>query len=205
MTTGYLLVALVLFLCILAERWSGKIGMPALILFMGVGMLFGCDGLLKIPFDNYDLAKKVCMACLAFIMFYGGFNTNWKTAKSVAARAILLSTVGVLITAGLTGLFCYYILHFTYVESFLVGAVLSSTDAASVFSILRGKSLNLKDGTAPLLEIESGSNDPISYLLTLIGISMLGSEGMGNVGLLVVEEIVLGIFVGVATGHLQSF
>lgn len=205
MTTGYLLVALVLFLCILAERWSGKIGMPALILFMGVGMLFGCDGLLKIPFDNYDLAKKVCMACLAFIMFYGGFNTNWKTAKSVAARAILLSTVGVLITAGLTGLFCYYILHFTYVESFLVGAVLSSTDAASVFSILRGKSLNLKDGTAPLLEIESGSNDPISYLLTLIGISMLGSEGMGNVGLLVVEEIVLGIFVGVATAALAIF
>ena len=155
MTFGYLLIAAILFSCILADRFSGKFGMPALILFMAVGMIFGCDGLFKIQFDNYGVAEKVCAAALVFIMFYGGFNTKWQSAKCVAVRATILSTLGVLVTAGLTGVFCYFVLHFSYVESFLIGAVLSSTDAASVFSILRGKHLNLRDGTASLLEIES--------------------------------------------------
>ena len=158
MTFGYLLIAAILFSCILADRFSGKFGMPALILFMAVGMIFGCDGLFKIQFDNYGVAEKVCAAALVFIMFYGGFNTKWQSAKCVAVRATILSTLGVLVTAGLTGVFCYFVLHFSYVESFLIGAVLSSTDAASVFSILRGKHLNLRDGTASLLEIESGSS-----------------------------------------------
>ena len=205
MTFGYLLSALILFGCSLADRFSGKFGMPALILFMGVGMLFGSDGLLKIQFDNYELAERVCSAALVFIMFYGGFNTNWKTAKNVAVRAILLSTVGVVITAGLTAVFCYFALGLSVVESFLIGAVLSSTDAASVFSILRGKNLNLREGTAPLLEIESGSNDPMSYLLTVIGISMLGSQGTGNVFWMMFSEIVFGILVGVAVAALTVF
>ncbi len=117
MTFGYLLIALILFCCILADRFSGKFGMPALILFMGVGMLFGSDGLLKIQFDNYELAERVCSAALVFIMFYGGFNTNWKTAKNVAVRAILLSTVGVVITAGLTAGFCYFALGLSVVQA----------------------------------------------------------------------------------------
>ena len=185
MTFGYLLIAAILFSCILADRFSGKFGMPALILFMAVGMIFGCDGLFKIQFDNYGVAEKVCAAALVFIMFYGGFNTKWQSAKCVAVRATILSTLGVLVTAGLTGVFCYFVLHFSYVESFLIGAVLSSTDAASVFSILRGKHLNLRDGTASLLEIESGSNDPMSYLLTMIGISLLGNADTGNIPLMI--------------------
>lgn len=205
MTIGYLLVAAILFSCILADRFSGKFGMPALILFMGVGMIFGSDGLFKIQFDNYRLAEKVCAAALVFIMFYGGFNTKWKTAKAVASRAILLSTVGVVITAGLTALFCHFVLHFTFVESLLIGAVLASTDAASVFSILRGKNLNLRDGTAPLLEIESGSNDPMSYLLTIIGISMLGVQEMGSVPWLIFSQIAFGILVGIITAMLGIF
>ena len=96
MTFGYLLIAAILFSCILADRFSGKFGMPALILFMAVGMIFGCDGLFKIQFDNYGVAEKVCAAALVFIMFYGGFNTKWQSAKCVAVRATILSTLGVL-------------------------------------------------------------------------------------------------------------
>lgn len=156
--------------------------MPALILFMFVGMLFGSDGLLKIPFDNYTLAEQFCSIALIFIMFYGGFNTKWSIARPVAVRAILLSTLGVIITAGITAFLCHICLHFSIAESFLIGAVLSSTDAASVFSILRQKKLNLKDGTASLLEMESGSNDPVSYMLTLIGIGILASSDQSNLG-----------------------
>lgn len=112
MTFGYLLIAAILFSCILADRFSGKFGMPALILFMAVGMIFGCDGLFKIQFDNYAVAEKVCAAALVFIMFYGGFNTKWQSAKCVAVRATILSTLGVLVTAGLTGVFCYFVLPF---------------------------------------------------------------------------------------------
>lgn len=156
--------------------------MPALILFMFVGMLFGSDGLLKIPFDNYTLAEQFCSIALIFIMFYGGFNTKWSIARPVAVRAILLSTLGVIITAGITAFLCHICLHFSIAESFLIGAVLSSTDAASIFSILRQKKLNLKDGTASLLEMESGSNDPVSYMLTLIGIGILASSDQSNPG-----------------------
>lgn len=197
MAVIYILVALVLFLCIVADKFSGKFGMPALILFMSIGMLFGCDGILKIQFDNYELAETVCAIALSFIMFYGGFNTKWKTAKAVATRAVALSTIGVLITSALVSVFCYFLLRFNFIESFLIGAVLSSTDAASVFSILRKKKLNLKDGTAPLLEIESGSNDPVSYLLTMIGITIISSGGIEKITYMIFAQIVFGILIGI--------
>ena len=166
MTLEIILVAIVLILCIAADKFSGKFGMPALILFIGIGMLFGCDGIAGIEFDNFRATEYICNIALGFIMFYGGFNTKWKTAKPVAAKAILLSTCGVLLTSALTTVFCFYILKFPFAESFLVGAVISATDAASVFAILRRKKLNLKDGVASLLEIESGSNDPVAYINT---------------------------------------
>ena len=119
------------------------------------------------------MTEYICNIALGFIMFYGGFNTKWKTARPVAVKAVLLSTCGVILTAAFTMLFCYFVLRFPIAESFLVGAVLSATDAASVFAILRRKKLNLKDGVASLLEIESGSNDPIAYMLTVIGIYIL--------------------------------
>ena len=119
MTFGYLLIAAILFSCILADRFSGKFGMPALILFMAVGMIFGCDGLFKIQFDNYGVAEKVCAAALVFIMFYGGFNTKWQSAKCVAVRATILSTLGVLVTAGLTFFLCREL--FDRCRSFLYG------------------------------------------------------------------------------------
>ena len=197
-TVGILLAAAVIFLCIAADKFSGKFGMPALLLFMGIGMIFGSDGIFKIPFDNYVIAEKVCTVALSLIMFYGGFNTNWKAAKNIALKASLLSTAGVVITAILTAGFAYLCLGYTWQESFLVGAVLASTDAASVFAILKRKKLNLRDGTASLLEMESGSNDPVSYMLTIAGIGMLGAGAGENLLLLIGKQLVLGAAIGIA-------
>ncbi len=110
----------------------------------------------------------ICSVSLVFIMFYGGFGTNIKEAKPVIARSVVLSTAGVVLTAGLTGLFIHFVLGLSLLESLLTASVIGSTDAASVFGILRSKNLNLKEHTASLLEMESGSNDPISYMLTVI-------------------------------------
>lgn len=198
MTAGIILVAAVIFLCILADKFSGKFGMPALLLFMFIGMLFGSDGILKIPFENFKVAEQICSMALIFIMFYGGFNTKWKLAKPVAVKSVLLSTVGVVITVGITAVLCRLVLNFSAAESFLVGAVLSSTDAASVFSILRKKKLNLKDGTASILEMESGSNDPMSYVLTFIGIELLKSGGTVNVIWIIFTQMFFGTVIGIA-------
>lgn len=203
MEIAIILVATVIILCILAEKFSGKFGMPALLLFMLIGMMFGSDGFFKIPFENYGLAERFCTVSLCFIMFYGGFNTKWKTAKPIAHKAVLLSTVGVFLTAVITAFLCVVVLGYTWQESFLVGAVLSSTDAASVFAILRRKKLNLKDGTASLLEMESGSNDPVSYMMTLIGITMLQEQNLVNqttanvnIGIMMTKQIVFGVAIG---------
>ena len=190
-------IALVILLCIVAEKFSDKFGMPALILFMFIGMVFGSDGLFKIRFDDFTLAEIACSMALVFIMFYGGFNTKWDAAKPVAVKAISLSTLGVVFTAGITTLCCVCLLHMSWQESFLIGSVLSSTDAASVFAILRKKNLNLKDGTASLLEVESGSNDPIAYMLTIVAVSLMGVGHSGNVALLVILQIAVGIAVGI--------
>ena len=200
-----LIVALVILLCVLAEKFSDNFGMPALILFMFIGMLFGSDGILKIPFENFELAENICAVALVFIMFYGGFNTKWEVAKSVAGKAVTLSTLGVLITAGATALLCNIVLKLPFEASFLIGAVLSSTDAASVFAILRKKKLNLKDGTASILEVESGSNDPVSYLLTVIAIGMINNSDSGNIFVTIVLQIVLGVTLGIALAILSGF
>ena len=198
MTVTLLLVAIVILLCVLAEKFSGKFGMPALILFMFIGMLFGSDGILKIPFDDYRLAENICSIALLFIMFYGGFNLKWKAAKNVAVKSILLSTIGVAVTAVVTALFVRLLLGYSWAESFLVGAVLGSTDAASVFAILRQKKLNLKDNTASLLEMESGSNDPMAYMLTFIAMGMINSGGAENIIQQIFLQLVVGVLVGVA-------
>ena len=110
--TGYVLgIAIIIMLCIIAEKFSDKFGMPALILFMFIGMIFGCDGIFKIRFDDFYVAETACSLALVFIMFYGGFNTKWSAAKPVAGRAIILSTIGVLATAGITTVLCHFLLN----------------------------------------------------------------------------------------------
>lgn len=205
MTILIIAVSLVILLCILAEKFSDRIQMPALILFMFIGMLFGSDGIFKIPFDDFGMAENICAIALVFIMFYGGFNTKWKAAKSVAGKAIALSTLGVIITAGVTTMLCHCLLGLSLSESFLIGAVLSSTDAASVFAILRKKKLNLKDGTASILEVESGSNDPISYMLTIIAINLINAGESVNIVLLIILQIVFGVLVGIVMAKVTVF
>lgn len=202
MNTTFVLIGVVLLLSILADKFSAKLGMPVLILFMAMGMVFGCDGIFKIQFSNYYIAEEICSVALCLIMFYGGFNTKWSTAKPIAPKAIALSSIGVLITAFLTGIFCYYILNFSFIQSYLIGAVLSSTDAASVFSILRKKKLNLKDSCAPILEIESGSNDPFAYLLTIIGISILKGDTLSKIPYILFTQLFFGVSLGLIIAYI---
>ena len=163
-----LLAGIVIIICILVHRLTFRLGVPSLLAFLALGMCFGVDGILHISFNNYRISEVICSISLIFIMFYGGFGTNFQEARSVAVKSTLLSTLGVLFTAGLVGVFAHFILRLPWAESMLIGSVISSTDAASVFSILRSKKLNLKDHTASMLEMESGSNDPMSYMLTLL-------------------------------------
>ncbi|MGO5053146.1 potassium/proton antiporter [Lachnospiraceae bacterium LCP25S3_G4] len=193
-----LMLAVIILICLLLNKVSSKLGMPMLLAFILLGMLFGTDGLLKVPFDNYALSEKICSFALIFIMFYGGFGTNWKSAKPIVMESVLLSTLGVILTAVTTGLFCYVILHIDFLESMLIGAVISSTDAASVFSVLRSKQLNLKNNTASMLEMESGSNDPCSYMLTVIILSVMSGQSSGGQLLyMIFAQIVYGIICGI--------
>lgn len=179
-----LVVAIIILVCIAGSRLSGRLGCRRC-LFYYAGNAVWIGRYFKIPFGNFALAEQVCSVALIFIMFYGGFGTRWSEAKPVAGRSILLSSVGVVLTALLTGLFCHLVLKMALMEGMLLGAVLGSTDAASVFSILRSRKLNLKYGTASMLELESGSNDPFAYMMTVILLSaMTGSVSGGSAVLL---------------------
>ena len=192
-----LLAASIIILCIVLNKLSSKLGIPMLLAFILLGMFFGSDGVVKIPFDNYAFAEQTCSVALIFIMFYGGFGTRWKQAKPIAGKAVLLSTLGVVLTAGLTGIFCHYVLQIGWLESLLLGSVVGSTDAASVFFILRSKRLNLKYNTASLLEMESGSNDPCSYMLTAIFITIMnGAVQGGALAYMIFAQIAYGIGFG---------
>ncbi|GAA0086818.1 potassium/proton antiporter [Clostridium sp. CTA-7] len=191
-----IICGLILLICITSSKILYKFGVPMLLIFIVLGMLFGSDGIVGIYFDNYDLTSKICSLGLVFIMFYGGFGTNWKIARKSAVPSILMSTLGVIITAGLTGLFCYFVLGTSLLEGLLIGSVVGSTDAASVFSILRSQKLNLKGSLAPLLEIESGSNDPIAYMLTLIVLTLMSNSGVESIVPMIIKQILFGILVG---------
>lgn len=199
MEVGMMLCAAVIVVCIVMNKFFNRFGIPAILIFMCVGMLFGSEGILKIPFDDYTEAERICSTALVFIMFYGGFGTSFKEARPVLPKALAMSTFGVVITAGITGAFCYYILGINLQESMLVGAVISSTDAASVFSILRSQKLGLKEGTASLLEIESGSNDPFAYMLTMIVLGWMGGGNL-NIPFMLIKQIGLGAVFGIGLG-----
>lgn len=199
MVMGILVFASVILLCIWATRFSDKFGVPALLLFMMLGMIFGSDGIFKISFSDYTLTENVCSFVLIFIMFYGGFCAKWSVAKPVVKKAVALSTVGVIMTVIGTAIFCRYVLNVEWTESFLIGSVLGSTDAASVFSILRSKKLSLKEGSASILEIESGSNDPFAYMLTIIAINFMSSAKEISVISIVFFQIFYGVIIGVIT------
>lgn len=198
MTWFLLLCTLVIFAGVMLSKISHKMGVPVLLAFILMGMMFGSDGLFHIPFEDYGFAEQICTVALIFIMFYGGFGTNFKQAKPVLGRSILLSTLGVVMTALLTGVFCHFALDMGWAESFLLGSVMSSTDAASVFSVLRSRRLSLKYNTASLLEVESGSNDPCSYMLTVFFISLV--NGQADPG-----QMIYSVFAQIAYGAICGF
>lgn len=201
-----LLVSIIILLCVILNRISNKFGIPMLLGFILLGMLFGADGIFKIDFNNYAMGEQICSVALIFIMFYGGFGTSWSAAKPIAGKAVLLSTVGVALTSGILGVFCHFVLKMDWAESLLLGSVVGSTDAASVFSILRSKRLNLKYNTASLLEVESGSNDPCSYMLTVIMLSVIngGAEGISFWGIvyMIFSQLVYGAVIGAVIAFL---
>ncbi|WP_346899080.1 potassium/proton antiporter [Clostridium sp. UBA7503] len=200
-----IICGLVLLICITSSKVLYKFGVPMLLIFIILGMLFGSDGVVGIYFDNYELTRELCSFGLVFIMFYGGFGTNWKEAKPVARESILMSTFGVIITSGLTGLFCYFVLKTSLLEGLLIGSIVGSTDAASVFSILRSQKLNLKGEIASILEVESGSNDPIAYMLTLIVLTLMNNGGISSIAPIVIGQIIFGILIGVILSKLTVY
>lgn len=184
---------LILLICITSSKVLYRFGVPLLLIFIFLGMIFG---VMVIDFSDFQLTGKIASIALVFIMFYGGFGTNWNMAKPKAAPSILMSTLGTIITFFITGVFVYLIFKISFLESLLIGAVVSSTDAASVFAILRSQKLNLEGSLASLLEVESGSNDPVACMLTLIILTLMGGGTVMNLIPLVISQIVIGVMIG---------
>ncbi len=201
-----LIGSLLLIASILAKKLSTRIAVPALIIFLIVGMLAGAEGILGIDFQNYELAQFVGVIALNFILFNGGLSTNWKSVKPILAQGIVLSTFGVFLTALTLGAFIWWISDY-YIEgglgifeALLLGSIVSSTDAAAVFSILRSKGLGLKANLKPTLELESGSNDPMAYFLTLAFITFVQSPDQSLWAILpfFFKQIGIGVICGIA-------
>ena len=197
-------IGLVTAACVLTNRIASKLPVPSLIVFIALGMLLGVNGPFHIEFSDYRLTEQICSVALLFIMFYGGFNVELAHARPVAPQAILLSSAGVLVTTGAVGTFAHLVFGIGWLEGLLMGAVISSTDAASVFNVLREHKLSLKYNTDSMLELESGSNDPLSYLLTVV-LSTVIVGGEVNVPLMLAEEILIGIALGLGIGKAAAW
>ena len=197
------LSSVVIIVSIFMYRYLSKFGVPMLLVFISLGMIFGENGIFKISYENYELSRDICSFALIYIIFFGGFGTNLSMAKGIIKKSLILSSLGVVFTALLTGIFSHYILHLNWYTSFLIGSVLGSTDAASVFAILRSYKLSLKENTASLLEIESGSNDPFAYVLTISVLTL--SKGDFNLPLLLVKQVGFGLFVGFVFAKIANY
>ncbi|HWP43448.1 MAG TPA: potassium/proton antiporter [Blastocatellia bacterium] len=197
-----LIAGILLLLSVLASKASDRLGVPALLLFLVLGMLAGSDGPGGIYFDNAWIAQSLGVVALVFILFSGGFDTNWKTVRPVLGRALLLSTLGVFFTAGLLGWFIISVLDFSPLEGLLLGAIVSSTDAAAVFSVLRAKSVFLKRDVKALLELESGSNDPMAVFLTaaITGLIMGPETSILSLVPMFFQQMILGAAIGYGMG-----
>ncbi|MGQ7868657.1 potassium/proton antiporter [Sunxiuqinia sp. sy24] len=199
--------SLLLLISILVGKTSYRFGIPTLVLFLFVGMLAGSEGIGRIHFDNPQLAQFIGVVSLNFILFSGGLDTNWLSIKPVLWQGISLSTLGVLLTAVSLGLFVWWLTDFNLYEGLLLGAIVSSTDAAAVFSILRAKSLGLKNQLKPTLELESGSNDPMAYILTIAFLSLVANPGQSLLSIipLFLQQMLLGALAGFLFGKLTKF
>lgn len=208
-----LIGAILLFLSIVSGKTGYRFGVPSLLLFLIVGIIFGSEGF-GIQFNSFKQAQFIGMVALSIILFSGGMDTKIKDIKPVLTQGLLLSTLGVILTALITGLFAFAIakfypqyLHLSLPACFLLASVMASTDSASVFSILRTKNLNLSQNVRPLLELESGSNDPMAYMLTILFIQIIMSSSAG-LNLIVFNfflQLFLGALMGAAIGYVTVF
>jgi potassium/hydrogen antiporter len=201
--TVILITGLFLLIGILSSKFSARLGMPVLVLFLGVGMLAGSEGVGGIHFENYEFANKLGSLALALILFDGGLRTSLESVRWAWKPAFLLSTVGVFITSLLTGIAAAYVLNLPLFYGMLLGSIIGSTDAAAVFSILRTSGLRLPDRLKATLEVESGSNDPMAIFLTigLIGLITGENNTMGALASLLIVQFGLGSIMGLVMGY----
>jgi cell volume regulation protein A len=197
--------AILLILSILAGKTLSRFGVPTLILFLIIGLMAGSEGFGGINFDDAGIAQFIGIVALNFILFSGGLDTNWERVRPILWRGISLSTIGVFITALSVGLFVHYAFNFTLAEGLLLGSIVSATDAAAVFSILRSRGIRLKGSLGPILELESGSNDPMAYFLTiaLTSIVQTGISDPIQLTLHFLQEFTIGAAAGYIMGRLS--
>lgn len=198
--------SILIFSSILISKTGYRFGIPTLLLFLVVGMLFGSDGL-GLQFNSASDAQFIGMMALSIILFSGGMDTKYGDIKPVLTPGIVLSTAGVLLTTLLTGVFIFYIsdwnqtnIELTLLTSLLLAATMSSTDSASVFNLLRSQRMNLKQHLRPMLELESGSNDPMAYMLTIVLIQVI-SSGSHPDFLLITKDLLVQFFFGGVIGY----
>lgn len=199
-----LLGSILLFIGIVGSRTS-RYGIPVLLLFLAVGMLAGSDGFGGIYFDDPQTSKFIGAVALSFILFAGGLETRWGDVRPVLRQGLILSTLGVVLTAVIVGGFVTLITGLSLLEGLLLGSIVSSTDAAAVFSILRSKSIALKGNLRPLLELESGSNDPMAYFLTICFTFLLTNKEVTALSLipLFFQQMILGGLIGYLMGQVM--
>jgi cell volume regulation protein A len=202
-----LLAGVLLLLGIASSKFSARLGVPVLVLFLSVGMLAGSEGLGRIPFENYDLANSVGSVALALILFDGGLRTSIASVQRVWKPALALSTLGVLLTSLLTGLAAAWVLRLPLLQGLLIGSIVGSTDAAAVFSVLRTSGLKLPDRLTSTLEVESGSNDPMAIFLTLglIGVITGGADTAQELAVLFLSQFGVGTLAGLGVGRLATW
>jgi len=196
--------SILLFLSLVAGKTSYRFGIPVLILFIAVGILAGSEGIGDIYFDNPKVGQFIGIIALNFILFSGGLDTSWQSVKPILWQGITLSTIGVLITAVSLGVFVWAVTDFTIYEGLLLGSIVSSTDSAAVFSILRSKKLALKGNLRPVLELESGSNDPMAYVLTIAFTGLVINQDASIASILpfFFRQLIIGALLGLLFGKL---
>jgi len=202
-----LLAGVLLLLGIASSKFSARLGVPVLVLFLSVGMVAGSEGLGRIPFENYPLANSIGSVALALILFDGGLRTSLDSVQRVWRAALALSTIGVLLTSVLTGVVAAWVLNIPLMQGLLLGSIVGSTDAAAVFSVLRTSGLKLPERLTATLEVESGSNDPMAIFLTmgLIGVISGTADSAQALALLFVAQFGIGTLTGLGMGRLATW
>lgn len=202
--TFTLIGALMLVISIVLSPLSSRVGMPVLLIFLIVGMIMGEDGPGGINFDNFELAFVIANLALGVILLDGGMRTRVETFRVGLRPALMLATVGVFLTAGGAGLVAWWVFDLHWLTALLIGAIISSTDAAAVFSLLQGRGLHLNERVSATLEIESGSNDPMAIFLTLMLVTMIASDGQGagwTAVIMLVKQFGIGATAGLVGGY----